>query len=148
MRFALAALLVLVGAGCGNPAPRALRYGADECRHCHMQLADPRFGGEVVTTTGKTHPFDDVGCLGTFVLQGGLPGETIHSLWVVDFLTRDTLLAVTDAVFLLSDSVRTPMQYGLAATRPGPAADSLAAAWQAQRLDWDGVLAHLGARGS
>lgn len=147
MRPWLAGLLLLVGAGCGGPAPRALRYGMDECSHCHMQLADRRFGGEAVTTTGKVYPFDDVGCLGTFVATGGIPGEELYSLWVVDFLNADSLIAVADAVFLHSDSVKTPMQYGLAALRPGAAADSLAEVWNATRLDWSGVLARLGSAG-
>jgi copper chaperone NosL len=112
-----------------------------------MQLADRRFGGEAVTTTGKVYPFDDVGCLGTFVAMGGIPGEELYSLWVVDFLNADSLLAVADAVFLHSDSVKTPMQYGLAALRPGGAADSLAEAWNATRLDWREVLARLGPAG-
>lgn len=113
-----------------------------------MQLADPRFGGQAVTTTGKVYPFDDIGCLGTFVVTGGIPGEQLHSLWVTDYLAADSLLPVSQAHFLQTDSISTPMQHGLVAVRSAVIADSLALTWGATRLDWDGVLARLGPAGS
>lgn len=76
----LAVVLAAVGAGCGHPAPRALKLGEESCTHCHMTLEDPRFGAELVTTTGKVLAFDDAGCLATFLSTGGIPAERIHSL--------------------------------------------------------------------
>ncbi len=135
----LAALLaVLAGAvGCGRPGPQALVEGADVCDHCHMTMVERRFGGELVSVTGKVTPFDDVGCLAIALVE--IDSARIHSLWVSDFLEPDSLLAVERMVFLRTDSVRTPMGYGIVAVRPGARADSLATALDATRLAWSDV---------
>ncbi|HEY9518071.1 MAG TPA: nitrous oxide reductase accessory protein NosL [Gemmatimonadales bacterium] len=139
IRLAATAAL-LAAAACATPGPRPLAFGAEECAHCHMTLADPRHAGQLVTTTGKILPFDDVGCLATFVATGGIAAEAIHSVWFHDFAQPDSLLGLKAAVFLQHDSIRTPMDYHLVALRRGPSADSLAAATGGELLSWDDVL--------
>ncbi|HJR36730.1 MAG TPA: nitrous oxide reductase accessory protein NosL [Gemmatimonadales bacterium] len=135
-----AAAVLLAAAACATPRPRPLAFGAEECAHCHMTLADPRHAGQLVTTTGKILPFDDVGCLATFIATGGIAGDAIHSVWLHDFAQPDSLLDLKAAVFLQDDSIRTPMDYGLVALRRGAAADSLAAATGGRLLSWNDVL--------
>jgi len=131
---------ILAAAACSTPGPRPLAFGAEECAHCHMTLSDPRYAGQLVTMTGKVLPFDDVGCLATFVATGGIARDRIHSLWVQDFTQPDSILDATTAVFLQHDSIRTPMDYGLVALRPGAAADSLRVRLGGRLLSWEEVL--------
>jgi len=105
-----------------------------------MTLSEPRFAGQLVTTTGKVIPFDDVGCLATFVATGGIARDRIHSLWVNDFLRPDSLLDVTAAVFLQQDSIHTPMDHGLLALRSGAQSDSVVARLGGRLLSWNDVL--------
>lgn len=137
---------LLVAAACGSSGPRSLVFGTEQCAHCHMTLADPRFAGQLVTTTGKSIPFDDVGCLATYVATGGVARERIASLWVSDFAEPDSMVEVHRAVFLRSDSLRTPMDYGAVAFRPGPIADSTRGALGGVLLTWDQLLAHIAKR--
>jgi copper chaperone NosL len=139
IRIAATAVL-LTAAACATPGPRPLVFGADECAHCHMTLADPRHAGQVVTTTGKILPFDDVGCLATFLVTGGIAPEETQSVWFHDFAQPDSLLGLGAAVFLQHDTIRTPMDYGIVALRRGPATDSLAVATGGRLLSWDQVL--------
>jgi copper chaperone NosL len=139
MRFGV----LLAAMACGNPGPRPLAYGTENCEHCHMTLVDPRFSAELLTSTGRVIPFDDVGCLGTLVATGGIPAAQIGSLWVSEYLPPHGLLEVSRAVFLQSDSVHTPMDYGIVAVQPGPRADSLRKALGGELLAWDSVLARL-----
>lgn len=141
MRRGTAILLVALMAACGEPRPGIFTWGSDGCDHCHMTLTDPRFAAQLVTTKHKVHRFDDPGCLANFVVEGAVPAEAVHSLWVNDFLAPDRLLPVEEAVFLRSDSLRTPMDSRLAALTPGPAADSLRVALLGDLLTWDQVLA-------
>ena len=131
---------VLAAAACRIPGPRSFVFGTDQCTHCHMTLADPRFAAQLVMTTGKVLPFDDAGCLATFVSTGGIEPRAVHSLWVSDFLRPDSLIPVADAVFLRSDSLRTPMDYRIVALRPGAAAERLRAQLRGTLLRWDEVL--------
>jgi copper chaperone NosL len=135
--------LLLAAAACGAPGPRPLAYGAENCAHCHMTLADPRFSAELLTTTGRAIPFDDVGCLGSFVATAGVPAAQIRSLWVSDYLPPHALLEVSHAVFLRSAALHTPMDYGIVALAPGPRADSLRTALGGELLSWERVLAAL-----
>jgi len=135
-------VLALLAVGCAAPAPRPLVIGPDGCSHCHMRLADTRFGAELVTRTGKVLPFDDAGCLATFV-QGDRPeAKQIHSLWVSDFARPDRLLPVEQAAFVRHASFRTPMDHGIVALATAAAADSVLAGLggDGDRLDWSGVL--------
>jgi hypothetical protein len=103
-----------------------------------MTLADRRFGGELVSRTGKVTPFDDVGCLAAAVAVAD--STTIHSLWVSDYLQPDSMRVVARMRFIKTDSLRTPMGYGLIAVSPG-AADSLARILGGRLLSWDAVVA-------
>jgi hypothetical protein len=99
-----------------------------------MTLGDPRFAAELVSRTGLVTPFDDVGCLASHVADAD--SAAIHSIWASDYLEPDSIVAVERLVFLKTDSVRTPMSYGIVAVRPGPRADSLAVALGANRWTW------------
>ena len=105
-----------------------------------MTLADARFAGQLITTTGRILPFDDPGCLATFVGAGLPRGEVIGSLWVNDYLQPDSVLDARSAVFLRSDTIQSPMDYHLAALRPGPSADSVQHRLGGQLLSWDDVV--------
>jgi copper chaperone NosL len=134
-RVAVAA--VALAAACAQPGPRAIAYGDEVCRHCHMTIADPRFAAELVTARGRVHVFDDIGCLAIFAAAGTVPPEQVHSLWVHDFLHPDSLLDARAAVYLRMEGMNTPMGSQLVALRVGPRADSLRARVNGRFLRWD-----------
>lgn len=107
-----------------------------------MTAVQPNYAAELVLTTGKVQVFDDPGCLAAFVREGSVETNRIHSLWVADYLDpAGAMLTVEDAVFLRSPALRTPMNHGVAALRPGPAADSLRTALGGTLVAWNDVLA-------
>ncbi len=122
---------------CGRQSPRDIGFGAESCGHCHMTIADPRFGAEAITRTGKVTVFDDVGCLAAWLDRG--PADA--SGWVMSFVDGRSWLPAGEAVYLRSDSLRTPMGSGLAALRAGAEADSVRSALGGELLGWDQVRA-------
>jgi hypothetical protein len=98
-----------------------------------MTLTDRRFGAELVLTTGRVIPFDDTGCLITF-LSGD--SSSVAVVQVTDFLPPHTLLDARSARFLVSDSLRTPMDYHIAALSPA-SADSVRSALGGELMSWD-----------
>ena len=134
-----AALLLITA--CAEPRPVAIEYGVAACDQCHMTIAEPRFAGQLVTRTGKVFTFDDPGCLGAFVAAGRVPPSRVHSLWVNDFVTPDSLIDATRAVYLRVPGINTPMGSHVIATAPGPRADSLRAALGGEPLSWEQVRA-------
>lgn len=141
MRVPRASLLLsLMLAGCRSPGPRIVRYGAELCEHCHMTVSDPRFGGQLVTRKGRVFVFDDAGCLATFVNNGMVPPEDVHSVWVNDFLDSKELLEAGAANYLTVEGLRTPMGSGVIAVSTAREADSLASIMGGHVLTWPDVL--------
>ncbi len=142
-------LLLALVAGCAASGPVALRWGEEGCRHCHMTLADRRFGAELVSATGRPYAFDDAGCAALFLASGDLVEHDVGSAWVIDFLHPDSLIPAGSARFVRSAAFRTPMGSGVIAVADPAAADSLARATQGERLSWRELvdLAHAGRLG-
>jgi len=136
--------LVVVVAACGTPGPRPLGYDVESCAHCHMTLSDRRFGGEVILRTGRVIPFDDAGCLVTWLAGEGPPD--VHSIWVSDFLPPHDLLRAEEAVFLVSEAIHTPMDYQIAALASGSRADSVRNALGGELVPWDRLRGIIQAR--
>lgn len=136
----LPVLAALATLACAEPGPRPLALGTDACAHCHMTVTDPRYAAELVTRTGKVFVFDDAGCLAAFYRDGSVPVDEIHSLWVYDFREPSRALDAMSAVYLRTDSLRTPMGSGLAALPPGPGADSLRAVLGGDLVSWEAVV--------
>jgi copper chaperone NosL len=103
-------------AGC-NPSPRPLQYGVAECDHCRMTLSDERYGGEIVTRTGKIYTFDSVECLAAFSHLGPVTAGEIHDSYVIDYGSPRTLVRAADALFLKSTQLLSPMGANLTAFR-------------------------------
>jgi copper chaperone NosL len=130
-------LLSLVLA-CGPSGPRAIALGKDQCSHCHMTVIQERFTAQAVMATGKTFVFDDLGCLANWLAA---TAEAPASVWVWSTVAGEGWVPASEAVYVESDSLHTPMGSHLAAARPGPAVDSLRALVAGRLLRWDRVRA-------
>jgi copper chaperone NosL len=108
---ATAALLAI--AAC-SPKPQPIAYGDAACEKCLMGIVDERWGSEIVTRTGKVHTFDSVECMVAYLVQDA-DREAVHSVWVTDFANPPALIPVSEAFFLRSDNLRSPMGLGLTA---------------------------------
>ena len=91
-----------------------------------MRIDDPRFGGEIITTHGKTLQFDAVECLASY--YNALPERSVvRSLLVSDFEHPGTLISVGAARFIrvTGTSTTSPMGRGLVAVSSGADVASL-----------------------
>jgi copper chaperone NosL len=78
-----------------------------------MIINELRFASGYVDSEGTSHGFDDLGCLARYSEAGRWP-DAAPTLWVMDYNRRDWRRAV-DAWFVRSDSLLTPMGYGIVA---------------------------------
>ena len=135
----VAALLI---ASCGRAGPRALIAGTDECAECRMMITDPRFGGEVISRTGRVQTFDAIECAASFVAAAD--EGTIQSVWVSDFEHPGTWIAATEALFVTGATVASPMGRSLLAlTKRKDGANDMAitARYGGRLSDWKTLLA-------
>ena len=91
--------------GC-EPKVSPIEYGHDTCHWCQMQIADPKFGAEAVTDKGRTYKFDSAECLLYYMAET----TSKHAfLMVTDFSTPDNFVDATEAVYLVSKNMPSPM---------------------------------------
>ncbi len=134
---ALAAATAMAVAACAGPSPRAITYGADECAHCHMIVAEPRLAAQLVTRTGKTYVFDDPGCLADFLAAGMVDRSAVHSLWLADYgSASEEMIPAEEAWLVRSDAIRTPMANRTAAVSTAEAAERLRAELGGELVRW------------
>lgn len=120
--------------------PQPIAYGRDACDFCRMAIADPRFGGEVVSAKGKVRKFDSAECLASYVAASG--DSTVATVWVSDFRHPGTFVEATRAVFVRAPGgVSTPMGEALFAFGGDADAAAEARALGGTAMRWSDVLA-------
>jgi copper chaperone NosL len=135
----ITAALVLMGSGCSVGQPD-IKYGADECAHCRMNVVDAKFGAALQTVKGRNYVFDAPECMVPFVgPKGHLVEQEVKAWYVSDFAHPGTLIDATKAFYLHSPQLRSPMRGNVAAF--ATEADRTAAQqhFPGEALDWPAV---------
>ncbi|MFN8333518.1 MAG: nitrous oxide reductase accessory protein NosL [Cyclobacteriaceae bacterium] len=120
--------------------PEAIRYGTDACHTCKMTLMDKKFGGEIVTAKGKVYKFDDLNCMVGFITSDYLNDIRIEHSLVIDYANPEKLIPATDAFYLKSSSIRSPMGSGIAAFETREARKKVSAEVDGIELGWPEVI--------
>ena len=123
-------------------APAPIEPGADACELCRMGIADTRFAGQAISSTGKRWKFDSVECLTGFV-QSLDPDVELHSVWVSGFDDPDTWLPASEALYLHSPTLTSPMGMGFAAFSSESARENARQRFPGEVLSWDEVRARV-----
>ncbi len=134
-----AALLATVILAACKPVVQPLQYGVHECDYCRMTLVEERYGGELVTRTGKVYTFDSVECLVAYVQENQVPTKDIHGTYVVDYSVPQQLISVADARFLKSTQLLSPMGANITAFSRDQDVHGAQNVFGGQVISWDEV---------
>lgn len=108
-----AAVLVLFFVlGCARTNPVNIVPGEHSCEFCRMDIVDLRFKTEGISGKGKIHYFDSIECLQKWKKRH--PGE-IKSAWVTSYFEPSHWIGESEAFYLKSDKIHSPMGSHLAA---------------------------------
>lgn len=116
--------------------PEPLQFGKDGCHTCKMTLMDNKFGAEIVTSKGKIYKFDDVNCMLNFYNSGKVSAEEVSNILVVDFSKPEKLIDATNALYVKSESVRSPMASNVAAFESNEDLKEMNKEWNGIQLSW------------
>lgn len=129
-------------------AARPLRVGVDVCPYCNMTILDARYAAQLISTTGKVHLYDDLGCMLDHLLGYGGPRVASREVYVADYAasqrSEPRFLPAESAFFLYHERIRTPMGVGLLAFGSQAALEGYLRQqpqYQGSRLRWDELLA-------
>lgn len=99
--FGLASLM-----GC-SIKPQEINYGADGCHFCRMTIVDAQHAAQLVTDKGKVYKFDAIECMVNY--QRELDSNTIALSLCNHYTEPKELINVSEATFLISEGIPSPM---------------------------------------
>jgi nitrous oxidase accessory protein len=135
----LGVVLIALVVACAPRRPQPVAYGTENCDYCRMTISEPRFGAQVVTSTGKARKFDSIECLVSYYLQSRSTG-VVKSVWVTDYRKPGTFIAAEDAIFLRGGRAHSPMGLGLMAFASSENAEVLTKEFGGTPLRWKDVV--------
>ena len=121
--------------------PEAIDYGNDGCYFCKMTIVDKVHAAEVVTTKGKVYKFDATECMVNFMYD--FDTNTIALYLSNDFNDPETLIDATQATFLISENVPSPMGAYLSAFKSFEEAQAVQKEKSGELYSWDELLEQL-----
>lgn len=135
--FTVYCSLFLVACGGNSPdEPPEIVYGQDVCDECGMIISEARFAASYVTTTGDVRRFESIEDMLMYHLEHQ---EAVHIFWVHDYQTEKWVRG-DGAVFVLSETIVTPMGGGVVAVADKAGADGLIAEGGGTAVSFDQLL--------
>lgn len=135
---ALVALLLVIFS-C-NVAPQPIDYGNDGCHFCKMTIVDKVHAAEIVTKKGKVYKFDATECMVNFLEDFNT--SEIKLYLSNNYLEPETLINATQATFLISENIPSPMGAFLSAFKTKEAAIKIQSEKEGTLYTWEELLAH------
>ncbi|WGF91614.1 nitrous oxide reductase accessory protein NosL [Aequorivita marisscotiae] len=108
----LLVILVLFTACTVKPQP--INYGSDVCHYCNMTIVDKQHASQMVTAKGKAFKYDAIECMVHSLQDEFKDTEMAHQL-VADFYQPGELINATEASYLVSEQLQSPMGANLSA---------------------------------
>jgi len=121
-----------------NISPKPIEYGQDACHFCKMTIVDKIHAAEVVTAKGKVYKFDATECMINFLNE--FDTSTIELYLSNNFTNPEELIDATQATFLISKNVPSPMGAFLSAFKNKEDAIKLQAKKDGEIYSWESLL--------
>lgn len=106
-------LIIIVSVSCSNE-PEPIEYGSDACDFCEMTIVSPAFSAQAVSNKGKQYKYDAIECMVNDLLQNEIEMATLN---VANYSKPGNMISVDQAVFIIHDSIKSPMGANLAAVK-------------------------------
>jgi copper chaperone NosL len=103
--FILTGLLSL--SSCSAQGPKPIRLNKDACAYCKMTITDAQFAAQLITPKNRHYLFDDITCMLSY--QNENEEATNSQFYIADFCRPSAFVDAKAALYLESDSLRSPM---------------------------------------
>lgn len=123
-----------------NVSPKAIVYGEDSCHFCKMTIVDKVHAAEIVTQKGKVYKFDATECMLYFMRDF----DTSHIALNLsnNYTEPEVLIDATQATFLISENIPSPMGAFLSAFKNKSDAEKVQKEKQGTLYSWSSLLNH------
>ncbi len=126
---------ILLGVTSCNIGPQPINYGSDGCQYCSMTIVDKQHAAQYVTHKGKVFKFDATECMMNTLKE--IDQSTVALYLVNDFEAPGELINATEATYLISKNIPSPMGEFLTAFKSREVAERVQAANEGILLTWE-----------
>jgi len=99
-------IVVFALLGC-NKAPKPIAYGSDGCHFCSMTIVDKQHAAQFMTKKGRSYAFDASECMLNHLKE--VDDTKVALLLVNDYLAPGKFIDATQATYLISENIPSPM---------------------------------------
>lgn len=127
-----------------NIEPKEIEYGVDACSYCKMTIVDRQHAAELVTNKGKTFKYDAIECMlrNMKEMENKNP-KTFKYILVTDYLTPEKLIDATEATYLISENIKSPMGANLSAFEEQNKTQEFMKNEKDTTFDWEGIQKYM-----
>ncbi|MCE7992110.1 MAG: hypothetical protein HEP71_09020 [Roseivirga sp.] len=129
--------LVLIFTSC-EVGPKEIHYGADACHYCKMTIVDTQHAAQLVTEKGKAFKYDAIECMLNHKANWDQAAIKFHL--VADYNNPKVLIDATQAHYLVSESIPSPMGAFLSAFERGPELAKIRTENGGETYSWESLL--------
>lgn len=140
LKHYLSIALLLLFFSC-NVSPKPIDYGSDGCHFCKMTIVDKIHAAEIVTKKGKVYKFDATECMINFLDE--FETSEIALYLSNNYTEPEALIDATQATFLISENIPSPMGAYLSAFENPSDAEKTQAEKGGTIYTWEDLLTHL-----
>lgn len=126
-------LVMTVLASCSTE-PQPINYGKDACHFCEMTIVSQAHSAIAVSDKGKQFNYDAIECMVHDEMKHMVSKDVRQ---VADFANPGHMIPVEDAVFIINDTINSPMGANLAALK-----ESEEHLNDAQHFSWEELFSH------
>ncbi|NHN24137.1 hypothetical protein FIA58_000475 [Flavobacterium jejuense] len=132
---ALASFLMLLS--CKEKEVEPIKLNVDQCAFCKMNIADGKFGSEIITTKGRIYKFDDISCLTGYVDENK---TQVKSYFINQYNAENILIPAETAFYLKGGTISSPMRGNIAAFSSQEEATAFMDKLEATEINWKNVI--------
>ena len=99
-------LTIILLSGCAIE-PQKIEYGTDACSFCKMTIVEKKFAAQIVTKKGRASKYDAIECMLNDIKDK--KETSLAHILVTDYTRPEKLINATNAVYLISKQIKSPM---------------------------------------
>ena len=117
--------------------PEKISYGQEACHFCKMTIVDRQHAAQIVTAKGKAYKYDAAECMINDLKQKDDTDIKFHL--VNDYSNPSVLIDATNAIFIISDAIKSPMGANLSAFNSVEEANRISTEYGGKLYNWEEI---------
>ncbi len=131
-------LFMVALTSCKPTEAEPIKLNIDQCHQCKMNIANGKFGAEIITEKGRIYKFDDVFCLVNFYQEN--KNTKIQKFYIHDYAQDNVLIPAETAFYAKGGTINSPMHGNIIATTTQVNILKFASELDANQISWEEII--------